>query len=284
MTNLERPTLKDPEFKKLSRFIERELGIRMPDIKRVMLESRLHKRLRVLSMEDFAEYCDFLFSDRGMRIEFPFMIDVVTTNKTDFFREPDHFVFMENKIIRPRLLEKGENSRFDIWSSASSTGEEIYTLAMVMEGIREEYNALQYSIAGSDISQEVLSKARKGIYHISRIESLPLNMKKKYFLKSKNSENELVKVKKNIQQHVSFFQQNLMDDQYDIKKSFDIIFCRNVLIYFSQEKQKKILLSLHKHLKDDGFLFLGHSETITGLNLPYVSIAPTIYRKQEYRG
>lgn len=277
--SLDRPELEPREFKKLSNFIERELGIRMPEIKRIMLESRLHKRLRVLKLNTFSEYCDYLFSDMGMRQEFPFMIDVVTTNKTDFFREPDHFVYLENNIIRPKLSKNHGSGSFDIWSSASSTGEEIYTLAMVMEDIRDDFGALNYTILGSDISQEVLAKARKGIYHISRIETLPMNLKKKYFLKSKNKADELVKVKPNIQRNVSFVQQNLMHDKYDIKKTFDIIFCRNVLIYFSQEKQKKILLSLHKHLKPEGYLFLGHSETITGLNLPFLSVAPTIYRK-----
>jgi len=277
--SLERPVLESREFKKLSNFIERELGIRMPDIKRIMLESRLHKRLRVLKLNNFSEYCDYLFSDMGMRQEFPFMIDVVTTNKTDFFREPDHFVYLENSLVRPYLSRSHGSGSFDIWSSASSTGEEIYTLAMVMEGIREDFGALNYTILGSDISQEVLAKARKGIYHNSRIETIPMNLKKKYFLKSKNKSEELVKVKPIIQRNVSFVQQNLMHDKYDIKKTFDIIFCRNVLIYFSQEKQKKILLNLHSHLKPDGYLFLGHSETITGLNLPFLSVAPTIYRK-----
>jgi len=279
MTGMDRATLNNKEFTKLSQFIERELGIRMPEIKRVMLESRLHKRLRALSLESFEEYCDYLFSEKGMRIEFPFMIDVVTTNKTDFFREPDHFVYLENKIVRPYLEANGDAGKFEIWSSASSTGEEIYTIAMVMEGIKEEYGGLSYTIEGSDISQEVLAKARKGVYHISRVENLPMDLKKKHFLKSKNKEDELVKVKPHLQANVRFFQQNLMNDQYDIKKQFDIIFCRNVLIYFSQEKQMKILLNLHRHLKQDGFLFLGHSETITGLNLPYISIAPTIYKK-----
>ncbi|MBF9015647.1 MULTISPECIES: protein-glutamate O-methyltransferase CheR [unclassified Oceanispirochaeta] len=277
--SLERPVLEPREFKKLSNFIERELGIRMPEIKRIMLESRLHKRLRVLKLNNFAEYCDYLFSDTGMRQEFPFMIDVVTTNKTDFFREPDHFVYLENSIVRPYLDRSHGSGSFDIWSSASSTGEEIYTLAMVLEGIREDFGALNYTILGSDISQEVLAKARKGVYHNSRIETIPMNLKKKYFLKSKNKSEELVKVKPIIQRNVSFVQQNLMHDKYDIKKTFDIIFCRNVLIYFSQEKQKKILLNLHSHLKPDGTLFLGHSETITGLNLPFLSVAPTIYRK-----
>ena len=277
--SLERPVLEPREFKKLSNFIERELGIRMPEIKRIMLESRLHKRLRVLKLNDFSEYCDYLFSDMGMRQEFPFMIDVVTTNKTDFFREPDHFVYLENSLVRPYLSRSHGSGSFDIWSSASSTGEEIYTLAMVMEGIREDFGALNYTILGSDISQEVLAKARKGVYHNSRIETIPMNLKKKYFLKSKNKSEELVKVKPIIQRNVSFVQQNLMHDKYSIKKTFDIIFCRNVLIYFSQEKQKKILLNLHSHLKPDGYLFLGHSETITGLNLPFLSVAPTIYRK-----
>ena len=276
----ERPQLKPSEFKKLSRFIEDELGIRMPDIKKVMLESRLHKRLRALSFGSYGEYCDYLFSDAGMKNELPFMVDAVTTNKTDFFREPDHFVYLENKIIVPLLQKTNQTVQLDLWSSASSTGEEVYTLSMVLNQIKATHPHLRFSILGTDISQEVLHKAVKGIYHESRIANLPMAQKKSFFLRSKDKKAEQVKVKSFLQENVQFRLLNLMDRDYKINKKFHIIFCRNVLIYFSQEKQRKILLQLYDHLLPGGYLFLGHSETITGLNLPYVSVAPTIYYKK----
>lgn len=275
----ERPILKPAQFKRLSKFIEDELGIRMPDIKKVMLESRLHKRLRILSINNYSDYCDFLFSDEGMRKELPFMIDVVTTNKTDFFREPDHFVYMENNVIMPLLQKRESPVHLDLWSSASSTGEEVYTLSMVLNQIRFNHSNLTFTILGSDISQEVLQKARRGVYHKSRIENIPLSQKKTFFLKSRDRNSEDVKVKPFLQENVQFLHLNLMNREYGINRKFHIIFCRNVLIYFPQEKQKKILMQLYNHLYPGGYLFLGHSETITGLNLPYISVAPTIYLK-----
>ncbi len=274
----DRPELKQKDFKRLSKFIEDELGIRMPEIKKVMLESRLHKRLRTLSINSYSDYCDFLFSEKGMKNELPFMIDVVTTNKTDFFREPDHFIYLENNVVLP-LLQTNQPVHLDIWSSASSTGEEVYTLSMVLHQIRFEHPQLHFTLFGTDISQEVLQKARRGIYHESRIENIPLAQKKKFFLRSKDKNSEQVKVKPFLQENMQFRQLNLMDNDYRINKKFHVIFCRNVLIYFPQEKQKKILMQLYNHLHPGGYLFLGHSETITGLNLPYLSVAPTIYQK-----
>ncbi|OQY34238.1 MAG: hypothetical protein B6241_05475 [Spirochaetaceae bacterium 4572_59] len=275
----DRPILKPADFRRLSKFIEDELGIRMPDIKKVMLESRLHKRLRILSINNYSDYCDFLFSDEGLRKELPFMIDVVTTNKTDFFREPDHFVYMENDVIIPLLQKKDIPVHLDLWSSASSTGEEVYTLSMVLNQIRFNNSNFSFTILGSDISQEVLQKARRGVYHKSRIDNIPLSQKKMFFLKSRDSNSEDVKVKAFLQENVQFKQLNLMNRDYGINRKFHIIFCRNVLIYFPQEKQKKILMQLYNHLHPGGYLFLGHSETITGLDLPYISVAPTIYLK-----
>ena len=276
----ERPQLSQNDFRKLSRFIEDQLGIRMPDIKKVMLESRLHKRLRILSINSYSDYCDYLFSDQGLRQELPFMVDAVTTNKTDFFREPDHFVYLENNIVVPMLEKNRETLQLDFWSSASSTGEEIYTIAMVLHQIKAKYPHLRFSILGTDISQEVLQKARTGVYHESKIANIPLSQKKQFFLKSKNPESEQVKVKSFLKENVQFRLLNLMNNDYGINKKFHIIFCRNVLIYFPQEKQKKILMKLYNQLHTGGFLFLGHSETITGLNLPYHNVAPTIYYKK----
>ncbi len=276
----DRPQLAPKDFKRLSRFIEDQLGIRMPDIKKVMLESRLHKRLRTLSIKSYSEYCDYLFSEQGLRQELPFMVDAVTTNKTDFFREPDHFVYLENNIVVPLLQSINDTVQLDFWSSASSTGEEIYTIAMVLHQIRAKFPNLRFSILGTDISQEVLQKARAGIYHESKIAGIPLALKKQFFLKSKNPQMEQVKVKPLLKENVQFKMLNLMNNDYGIQKKFHIIFCRNVLIYFPQEKQKKILMKLYNQLHPGGYLFLGHSETITGLNLPYHSVAPTIYYKK----
>jgi len=204
----------------------------------------------------------------------------VTTNKTDFFREPDHFHFLENSLILPQLEKGGGSLSLDVWSSACSTGEEVYTLSMVLNSIRMTHPSFRFTLLGSDISQEVLLKARKGVYHESRIENIPMAQKKQFFLKSRDKNSELVKVKPLLQDNVQFTRLNLMDDRYSINRKFQVIFCRNVLIYFPQQKQKKILMQLYNHLTPGGYLFLGHSETITGLNLPYISVAPTIYRRE----
>jgi chemotaxis protein methyltransferase CheR len=274
----------DPEqFRKLAVFIEKELGIRMPDSKKIMLESRLQKRLKTLGMTSFEEYLDHVFSDSQKDAELVHMIDAVTTNKTDFFREPDHFENLTKRILPERYLNDswGRRSPIRVWSTASSSGEEPYTLAMVLENFRLDHPDFQYLILGTDLSSRVLSHGRKAVYPEDKIAPIPEEMKKRYLLRSKDKTSKLVRIKPVLRQKVRFHRLNLMSEDFGIENSFEIIFCRNVIIYFDRENQSRLLRKLYSYLTPGGYLFLGHSETLAGMELPLYTVAPTVYRKPD---
>lgn len=270
--------MSDGEFKKLSNFIYSNYGIKMPPTKKVMLQARLQKRLKANNIKSFKEYCDFVFSEAGMRSEVVHMIDVVSTNKTDFFREPGHFDFMTN-VFLPEFKADYSGKPLKIWSSASSTGEEAYTIAMTIEEFINRQKLFDYSIHCTDISTEVLKKAVNGVYALSRVANIPISIKRKYFLKSKDPKNETVRIVPDLRKKLTFNRLNLMDDSYPVPHDFDIIFCRNVLIYFDKETQEKVINKLCTRLRPGGYFLLGHSESITGMNVNLETIKPTIYRK-----
>ncbi len=273
-------TLGDADFRRLARYIEGELGIRMPDSKRVMLESRLQKRLRHFGMVSFEEYVDFVFSDKGRESELINMIDAVTTNKTDFFREADHFDYLLERIL-PEAASRGWSMSF--WSAGCSTGEEPYTLAMVLEEFRAANPRFSYRILASDLSTQVLEKAKAAVYDEEKAAPIPMSYKKKYLLRSKDPSAALVRIKPELRAKVSFMRINFMDDRYPIDEVFDVVFCRNVIIYFERKVQEEILGKLCRHVRPGGWLILGHSETLTGMNLPLKGVAPTIYARVERR-
>ena len=273
--------LSDSEFKTLSRFIEDSVGIRMPDNKRIMLEGRLNKRLRTLKISTFDEYINFAFSPEQRNGELVHMIDVVTTNKTDFFRESDHFDFLTEKLLPSRYRDSGWGARtpLRVWSTASSTGEEPYTLAMVLEEFSSTVSPFSYSLLATDISTHVLEKARAAVYTETRLEPVPQALKKKYFLKSRDREKGLVRVKPALRKKVVFSRLNLMQERYPLRQPFEIVFCRNVIIYFDRDRQLALLKRLYDQLVPGGYLFVGHSETLTGTSIPFQTVAPTVYRK-----
>lgn len=248
-----------------------------------MVESRLRKRLRRLNINRFNDYCDFLFSPQGMEEEITFFINVITTNKTDFFREPDHFDYLVQKTV-PDLIAKngsGINKRLNLWSAASSRGNEAYTIALVLSEFarRRLESNFNFFILATDISTAVLDEARKGIYKHEEIESIPMNLRSKYFLRSKDRSQGLVRVIPALRKKVKFKQLNLMDEDYRLRESMDIIFCRNVIIYFDKETQDALISRLCRHLRRGGYLFMGHSEVLHCKELPLESMAPAIYRK-----
>lgn len=270
--------MSDTEFNKLSNLIYNNYGIKMPITKKVMLESRLRKRLKANNMESFKEYVAFLFSDEGIQNELVNMIDVVSTNKTDFYREPAHFDFMTNHVL-PKFLAEKSGKPLKIWSSASSTGEEAYTIAMVIEEFLKGKKSFDYTIHCTDISTQVLKQAVDGIYKLDRIERIPLNIKRKYFLKSKDKLRPTVRVIPELRKKLTFDRLNLIDDAYKVPYDFDIIFCRNVLIYFDKATQEKVINKLCAKLKTGGTFFLGHSESLTGISAPLKPIKPTTFQK-----
>ncbi|MEP5612540.1 MAG: CheR family methyltransferase [Cyclobacteriaceae bacterium] len=267
------------EFQQISQFITSEYGIKLPDFKKTMVEGRLQKRLRKTGIASFSKYIDFVFSVEG-KGELLEMVDAISTNKTDFFRESSHFDFLNSTFLLKYATEN-PREQLKIWSSAASSGEEIYTIAMVIE----EFNAIpdnskiNYSILGTDISVDKLKTAISAIYPIDRIKDIPISMRDKYLMKSKDSAKKIVRFIPQIRSKAEFQRLNLMDSSYSVKQDFDIVFCRNVLIYFDKEMQERVINRLCTKLKTGGYFFLGHSESIIGKNVPLKQIEPTIYQK-----
>lgn len=272
--------LSDREFKRFSSFIYDEIGIKMPPVKKTMLEARLQKRLKALELRTFEEYGDYVFSSDDKRDELIHLIDVVTTNKTDFFREPAHFDYLVKAAI-PTLIDErdaGIRSPLKIWSAGCSTGEEPYTLAMVLSEFSAANPGFHTSILASDISTEVLSKARNAIYTEDRVDTIPLHLKKKYLLKSRDKTKGLVRIVPHLRSMIQFRRLNFMED-FGLHEHMDIIFCRNVIIYFDKQTQERLLNRFCNQLVRGGYLFLGHSETLNGLNVALNPVASTVYRK-----
>ncbi|HOP04206.1 MAG TPA: CheR family methyltransferase [Tenuifilaceae bacterium] len=271
--------LTQEEFDKLSRFIYKESGIKMPPVKRVMLQSRLQKRLRELNLTSFKDYCDYVFSKDGFNNEIIHMLDVVSTNKTDFFREPVHFDFLTSNVLPEFYSKTSGPKQIKVWSAGCSSGEEPYTIAIVLADFAEKNPAFDYSIIGTDISTQILQKAVDAIYKEDRVSIIPIETKRKYFLRSKDRTNPTVKVASHIRKKVRFGRLNFMDATYDVPETFDVVFCRNVLIYFDRETQERVIDKLCSKLRSGGYFFLGHSESIMNMNLPLRQIKPTIFQR-----
>ncbi|MFQ3573277.1 MAG: CheR family methyltransferase [Thermodesulfovibrionales bacterium] len=276
-------SLTDEDFARLSEFIETNLGVKMPPVKKQLLESRLQKRLRALHLSSFSEYCDFVFSPEGMKDELVHMIDLVTTHKTEFFREAGQFDFLQ-KVILPDLVTKyniGISSPLTIWSAGCSTGEEPYTIAMVLSEFKETCpkKGFDFLIIASDISQRVLEIGRRGIYEDEKIAPIPLEYRKKYLLKSKDRSRGLVRFIPALREKIRFRVINFMDTDFCFREPLNIIFCRNVMIYFDKPTQERLFMRFYHCLQEGGFLFIGHSETMSNMSLPYTRVANSIYRK-----
>uniref|UniRef100_A0A7C4RH12 protein-glutamate O-methyltransferase n=1 Tax=Desulfatirhabdium butyrativorans TaxID=340467 RepID=A0A7C4RH12_9BACT len=274
--------LSDSDFERLSRCIHQICGIHLTPNKKTLLESRLRKRMRALSLDTFQDYCDYLFSEAGKREETRFMIESVTTHKTDFFREPHHFEYLSRKaipeMIRSRSLIPGRP--FWAWSAACSTGEEPYTLAMVLAEFAASHQDFDYTILATDISTDVLSTAKAAIYNEGQIAPVPLPLRKKYLLKSRDPSRRIVKIVPELRSRIRFQQYNLVDRKPPVNESMNIIFCRNVLIYFDMETQRGMVEKFWDMLHPGGYLFLGHAESINTMSVPFRYVAPTIYRKE----
>jgi len=265
-------------FDKLARFIYDYSGIKMPPTKLTMLEGRLRRRLRATSHSTFDDYCDFLFDHGGLEQETVYLIDVVTTNKTDFFREAKHFEYMQMTAL-PALAASGVR-KIRTWSSACSTGAEPYTMAMVLSEFVEENAGLSYSVLATDLSTDVLQTARRGIYAQDLVQPVPYSLQRKYVMTAKQAGRREVRISPKLRSKIGFARMNLMDDKYPIGDPMQIIFCRNVLIYFDKPTQQSVLTRLCDCLADGGYMFIGHSESITGFDLPLRQVSNTVFQKK----
>ena len=273
--------LSEEDFARLGQFIQSEYGIKLPPAKKIMLESRLQKRLRKLGINEFTEYIDYIFSPQGQNNELIYMVDAVTTNKTDFFREPAHFDYLFN-IAVPELIalyQAGIRELFKVWSAGCSTGEEPYTLTMVLSEFCEVQPCFRFSILATDLSSDVLEKGELGIYEEEKVAPIPLKLRKKYLLRGIDRNKHLVRIVPALRRQVEFMRLNLMEEHYTNNDQMDIIFFRNVIIYFSREIQERIINKICRHLRPGGYIFVGHSETLFSMNVPLKQVAPTIYKR-----
>ncbi|HEX8949187.1 MAG TPA: protein-glutamate O-methyltransferase [Dissulfurispiraceae bacterium] len=280
-TEVFKAAISGKDFSRLSEFIHNECGIKMPPAKKTMLEARLLKRLRKLGIRSFAEYCDYVLSPEGAENELVHMIDVVTTNKTDFFREPVHFEYLTRTAL-PELIKKsgaGISKNFVIWSAGCSSGEEPYSLAIALSEFAGRYPGFRFTVLATDISTRMLEKAKTGIYEEERADPVPMQLKCKYFLRSKDRSKGLVRIVPELREMVKFRRLNFMDDDFGFREKLDIIFCRNVIIYFDRPTQEALINRFCRYLIPGGYIFMGHSETLHGLDVPLVQAAPTIYRR-----
>lgn len=265
-------------FSRLSAFVHDYSGIKMPANKRTMLEGRLRRRMRVHGLDDVNAYCRYIFDEGGLEGETIHLIDAVTTNKTEFFREPVHFEVLE-KTILPPLVAAGRRE-IKVWSAACSTGAEPYTLAMVLDAFCEANRGIDYSILATDICTEVLAQAIAGRYPAGMIAPVPMAMRRRYVRQSRDPSHHEVRITPALRSKIGFARLNLMDDAYPVEQDIDVVFCRNILIYFDKPTQGKVLTRLCHHLRPNGYLILGHSESIVGLDLPVRQVANTVFQKR----
>lgn len=273
--------ISEKNFARLSRLIHDQCGIKMPPHKKSMLEARLRKRLRSLGLASYEQYCDYLFGQGCADGELVHLIDVVTTNKTDFFREAKHFDYLTT-VTLPCLKmshDVGQHRPLRVWSAGCSTGEEPYTLAMVLSEFAASNPGFDFSILATDISTRVLETARLAVYREEKVEPVPGALRKKYLLRSRDPEKSLVRVVPELRAKVSFGRLNFMDEDFNFHEPFDIIFFRNVMIYFARNQQMELLQRFCDCLPSGRYLFTGHSESLHGMGLPVRLVAPAVYQK-----
>ncbi|HET9511432.1 MAG TPA: CheR family methyltransferase [Sphingomonas sp.] len=265
------------DFARLAAFIYDTTGIKMPDNKIIMLESRLRRRVRATGSGTIAGYCDWLFAHGNLAEETTFLINAVTTNKTDFFRESHHFDYLSDTIL-PAMKAAGTD-RIRVWSAGCSTGAEPYTIAMLLDAFASDRRGPDFGILATDIDTDVLDVARRGIFHADTIDVVPPALRNRYIAVARARGREDVRMAPDLRAAIGFARLNLMDDVYPVGDAMDLIFCRNVLIYFDRETQERVVRKLVACLRPGGHLFLGHAESIAGIDLPLVAVANTVFQR-----
>lgn len=274
-------TLTDEQFNCLRNIIMEVSGIDLLPSKKVMLTVRLTRRIKALGLHTFAEYVRLVTSSSGKLNELPSMIDAVSTNKTEFFREPQHFDYLVREAA-PNLVNESRRRLHEgltIWSAGCSSGEEPYTLAMVLSEYKNTLPGFKCSILATDISGHVVRKAQDGVYEEDAVEKVPQGIRRKYLMKGRDNYAGCYRVVPELRRMVSFMRHNLSDREFALGRPIDIIFCRNVIIYLEREVQRRLFHNFHEAMSPGAYLFIGHSETLDGITDRFTRVAPTIYRR-----
>jgi len=269
--------LRDTEFEKISQLVYSHCGIHLHDGKKELVKARLSKRIREGNFPSFADYYDYVKTGEGTD-EFIAMIDSLSTNLTSFFREDGHFRALA-RIVPALLREQTPRGRprLCLWSAGCSSGEEPYTMAITALDAAQGMGA-ELRILATDISTRVLKKAQQGIYPVGRVKAIPPDLLRKYFQVGQGNWAGHYRVKKNVRDLVAFQRFNLMEPMA-AGDPCDVIFCRNVMIYFDKKTQDGLVNRFYNKLAKGGYLFIGHSESLTGLNHAFKYLEPSLYRK-----
>ncbi|OAN63184.1 chemotaxis protein CheR [Sphingomonas sp. TDK1] len=264
-------------FARLTQYLYDTIGIRLPDTKKTMLEGRLRRRLQTIGLDTLDGYIDHLFCGGHLATETPLLINAITVNKTDFFREPGHFDYLVETALSSLAAQGVRKVR--AWSAACSTGPEPYTLAMVLDDHARRCGGPDYAILATDIDTEVLATARAGIYPIEMLDPVPAAMRRAYVRVPSDPDRREARIAPELRSAIGFARLNLMDDAYPVGEPMHLIFCRNVLIYFDKPTQKKVVSQLIEHLSPNGYLFLGHAESVHGMDLPIEAVSSTVFQR-----
>lgn len=262
----------DADFKLIQSLIYKRAGISLQDTKRTMVYSRLSRRLRDVGRSSFKDYLNWLQTDTGP--EWQEFINALTTNLTSFFREAHHF-----EILAYHLKSRPANSPWRVWCNAASTGEEPYSI--VMTAVETLGNNPNFTLLASDIDSKVLTTAAQGVYPVQDLENISLSRRRKFFLRGKHGNNGMAKVKPELQKLIRFDRVNLIQDGWSLGGLIDVIFCRNVMIYFDASTQRKVLERMHRTLAPGGLLFAGHSENFSKSTDLFIAIGKTVYKRVE---
>ncbi len=265
--------LDDKTFQQFVELIYEKAGIHMGPHKRALVTSRLAKRMRQLGIEDFRTYYERIRQDTT-HTELVNLLDAISTNVTEFYRESRHFDLLQELLTK---WEAQGQKRFRLWSAACSSGEEPYTIAITAK--RSLNNTSDTRILATDISTQVLEKAQQGEYEEKRLEGVPGQALQRYFSKCRNGAGSRYKVSEDIRNMITFARLNLSTPPFPMQGPFDVIFCRNVMIYFDNDVRRRLLDEMHRLLKPNGFLMVGHSESLSGILSEFKIVEPAVYRK-----
>jgi chemotaxis protein methyltransferase CheR len=266
------------QFARFAGLITETLGIKMPAGKTTLLENRLRGRMRQLGMDSLEAYEHHLFHSPRANDELVHFCDVVTTNKTDFFREPQHFDYLRDTAL-PMLLSDRPGSEARLWCAGCSSGQEAYTLAMVASEFGQARPGFRFSILATDVSTRMLAQAKRAVYSEAVVDPVPMELRKKYLMRSKDRRQGLIRIRPELRRSVTFERLNFMDQDYRRRESYDAIFFRNVMIYFDKPTQEAVVNRLAQSLVPGGFLFIGLSESLIGARVPMATVGPAILRK-----
>lgn len=273
--------LSESDFNLFRRLIYEQSGISLNPSKKELLRTRLRSRLEREKFKSYREYYKFVVEDKTGQALVP-LLDDISTNLTSFYRENNHFKYL-NEIVPEWIKKKKKEGDyiFRIWSAGCSTGEEPYTIAFIMlPHVSDKAANMSLKILATDLSTDVLRKASEGVYRLDRMSDVPAIVKKNYFINVQMVKNQkMVRVHPDIKGLITFRRFNLMSDRFPFKNQFDYIFCRNVMIYFDKPTQETLVEKYYRFLKPGGYLFIGHSESLTTIKHSYNYLMPTVYQK-----